>query len=163
LRSIAETDRGAQLEGEQQDGQHASGAPDGGETPLHWIVKPRYKPEERAYVQNVRAEVHSGHTICARHLLVAGADVNAQSEATGTTALHESVRHGFDEITRLLIYEFGADCGIKDKDGHTPKSLAGKSRLRDLMDRYEESMGISEKPGRKMPSTPPPRGPTAQP
>jgi hypothetical protein len=42
------------------------------------VVKLRYKPADLHYVGSVREEVHSGHTICARHLLRAGADVNAQ-------------------------------------------------------------------------------------
>ena len=77
-------------------------------------------------------------------------------KSTGRTALHESVRNGFDEITRLLIYEFGADCNIEDKNGKTPKSLAGRSRLRDLMDQYEASMAQTTF-ARNAPQTPPPR------
>ena len=77
-------------------------------------------------------------------------------KSTGRTALHESVRNGFDEITRLLIYEFGADCNIEDKNGTTPKSLAGRSRLRDLMDQYEATMAQTTFV-RKAPQTPPPR------
>jgi ankyrin repeat protein len=132
----------------------------GGETPLHWVVKLRYRPEEEQYVTTVRHEVHSGHTICIRHLIVAGADVDAKSKVTGRTALHESVRRGFDEITRLLIYEFNADCNIEDNEGQTPKSLAGHSRLRSLMDDYEAAVA-KQTFAKKTPQTPPAR--TAQP
>ena len=126
----------------------------GGETPLHWVVKLRYRPEEESYITTVRHEVHSGHAICIRHLIVAGANVDAKSKVTGRTSLHESVRRGFDEITRLLIYEFNADCNIEDNDGQTPKSLAGHSRLRSLMDEYEATKSTYTK---KTPQTPPPR------
>ena len=77
-------------------------------------------------------------------------------KSTGRTALHGSVVNGFDEITRLLIYEFGADCNIEDKSGKTPKSLAGRSRLRDLMEQYEKSLEQTTS-ARKAPQTPPPR------
>lgn len=81
-------------------------------------------------------------------------------KATGRTALHESVEHGFDEITRLLIYEFGADCNIQDNQGKTPKELAGTSRLRDVMDQYEASVAraAGQRPvgARRAPQTPPP-------
>ena len=61
-----------------------------GETPLHWVVKLRYKPEDLHYVGSVREEVHSGHTLCARYLLRAGADVNAQVVSFIFVTLHNS-------------------------------------------------------------------------
>jgi hypothetical protein len=53
---------------------------DGGETPLLWVVKLRYTPDDLRTVRNPEAELHNGHVEAARLLIDVGkADVNAQT------------------------------------------------------------------------------------
>jgi len=65
----------------------------------------------------------SGDVESVRHLLNAGAGVNARDEY-GYTPLHAACFHGHPAIVRLLI-EAGADVNAKEKDGgYTPLHYA---------------------------------------
>ncbi len=59
-----------------------------------------------------------GHGLIAAHLLAHKADVNAQSEPNGYTALHGAVGNGHTLLVSLLV-RHNADIGMPDNDGST--------------------------------------------
>ena len=88
--------------------------------------------------------------------------------STGRTALHGAVENGFDDMTKLLMYEFHADINLADNAGVTPKNMAEKLAARpqggallQLMTEYEESLEKQAgfRPGPATPAASP--GPTA--
>jgi ankyrin repeat protein len=63
-----------------------------------------------------------------RALVRAGANVNAHSGVTRTTALHMAARRGRTEIARALL-ESGAAVNALDRKGHTPLQRAIHCRM----------------------------------
>ncbi|XP_033848262.3 ankyrin repeat domain-containing protein 29-like isoform X1 [Acipenser ruthenus] len=69
---------------------------------------------------------YCGQCDCVRELIMQGADINLQREAslqTGTTALFFAAQQGNNDIVKLL-FEFGASTEFQTKDGGTALSAA---------------------------------------
>lgn len=67
----------------------------------------------------------------ARAVAAAGGDINMVDDA-GRSAMHLACQLGYANKVRILM-EAGAECQLKDKNGHTPEDLAKKAKRRDVL------------------------------
>ncbi|XP_058150858.1 nuclear factor NF-kappa-B p105 subunit isoform X3 [Dasypus novemcinctus] len=78
----------------------------------------------------------SDSMLCLRHLVAAGADVNAQEQKSGRTALHLAVEHDNISLAGCLLLEGDAYVDSTTYDGTTPLHIAagrGSTRLAALL------------------------------
>ena len=78
-------------------------------------------------------------------LLEAEANPSVPSLEERTTALHDAVTNGLEEIVRLLVSR-GADRDAKDKLGHTPRYLAAQQggQLTDILENTKIIVNLNE-------------------
>ncbi|NGX39939.1 MAG: hypothetical protein KR126chlam1_01279 [Chlamydiae bacterium] len=96
-----------------------------GMTPLHYAVSAEMTPLTSA--ANLAEKIN----IVGR-LLVAGADVNAQTKKDKLTALHEAVESDAIEITKLLI-RWKANPYLKNSKNNSPVELAHQENKTELL------------------------------
>jgi len=65
----------------------------------------------------------SGHLTTVAILLARGAEINAQEDQSGTTALYAAASFGRNDVTALLL-EKGADPNICSNEGESPLNVA---------------------------------------
>ena len=66
-------------------------------------------------------------------LLNKGADINAQDEAAGTTAIMHAAHFGFTDIVKILI-DYGADLTITDSSNRTVLDYAQAAKQQQIVD-----------------------------
>lgn len=86
----------------------------------------------------------NGHLECIAVLVEAGAPVNAQTRATGNTALHETVLKGPSRIPSIeALLGQGADAKRRNANGLTPCDLAMKLRHDEIVTCFATYVGAS--------------------
>lgn len=78
------------------------------------------------------ASMHGSLSCLPKELIARGADVNAQDDILGNTALHRVARLGHIDYVKALI-EAGADPTLKNKYGETALHLAIDSGRNDCI------------------------------
>ncbi|XP_053779053.1 nuclear factor NF-kappa-B p105 subunit isoform X4 [Desmodus rotundus] len=84
----------------------------------------------------VHTAVMSNSMPCLKQLVAAGADINAQEQKSGRTALHLAVEHDNISLAGYLLLEGDADVDSTTYDGTTPLHIAagrGSTRMAALL------------------------------
>ena len=84
----------------------------------------------------------NGHTECLATLVKHGATINAQTKATGNTALHEAVLKGPSAIPCIeTLLGLGADARKRNGNGLTPCDLAIKLKHDEIVTCFATYVG----------------------
>lgn len=86
-----------------------------------------------AYFQDLSSSSRDIDYGVVERFVESGADINATSEATGESVMHE-VAANWDTQVAVFLLKKGVDIDLKDKDGRTPLHVAASTNHSEMIE-----------------------------